>query len=162
VFGKGVKMVQIFEHYGPLSETTLAEYENKWGCILPSDYRKFLLRFNGGYPEPDAFRFRNNSTRSLVDRFLGIHDREHSNLLKYLNTYTIRLPKNLFPVAHDPGGNLICLSVKGETTGKVYFWDHENEADEGEEPDYRNVYLIADTFDEFLAGLQDESILTTY
>jgi len=37
----------------------------------------------------------------------------------------------------------------------VYFWDHEDELDENGEfvQDYRNLYLIADSLQEFLDGL---------
>lgn len=67
--------------------------------------------------------------------------------------YRGRIPPNLLPIAHDPFGNLICLSVAGQDRGKVYFWDHEVEVREGEIPSYRNVSFIADNFESFLDGL---------
>jgi len=82
---------------------------------------------------------------------------EHSNLEKYLVTYSERIPKNLFPIAHDPGGNLIVIGLSGTEQNKVYFWDHEREADDYE-PDMSNVHLLANDFDEFLGLLHEIDI----
>jgi hypothetical protein len=50
-------------------------------------------------------------------------------------------------IAGDGSGNLICLSSKGANKGTVCFWDHDREHSP---PAYENVYLIAETFSEFL------------
>jgi hypothetical protein len=63
-----------------------------------------------------------------------------------------RIPKKLFPIANDPFGNLICVSLTGEDCGAVYFWDHENEPDD-EDTEFRNIHLIADSWEEFIDGL---------
>jgi hypothetical protein len=54
---------------------------------------------------------------------------------------------------------LICKSCGSSDAGKIYFWDHEKEVDymRSDDTDYSNRYLMADNFDEFLDGLQDES-----
>ena len=50
------------------------------------------------------------------------------------------------------------ISSKGEDKGKVYFWDsvEEEDVDEeaGEEPGYSNVYLLANSFQEFINSLE--------
>ena len=83
----------------------------------------------------------------------------NGNLRTYLRTYEGRLPPELFPVAYDPGGNLIAVSTGGENAGKVYFWDHEMEDDEAStadhDPYFDNVSLIANSFDEFFNGLYE-------
>lgn len=68
------------------------------------------------------------------------------------------IPINLVAIADDVGGNAICISVKGKDKGKVYFWDHESAAEEElEDPkSYKDVELIADSFDEFMAGLRED------
>ncbi|WP_081743142.1 SMI1/KNR4 family protein [Acetivibrio clariflavus] len=40
------------------------------------------------------------------------------------------LPKDVIPIARDPFGNLICISVSEDSYGKVLFWDHEKDDDE--------------------------------
>jgi cell wall assembly regulator SMI1 len=147
----------IHESKAPVTEAQVAKLEEEMGIRLPSEYRQFLLKHNGGYPEPDGFVIhgRTEDEDGMVDRFLAIHDGEHDNLSRYLKWYKGRLPRNLFPVAHDPGGNLICISTSGADVGKVYFWDHDEEVEEGVVPDYRNVYLLADDFVRFLNGLKE-------
>ncbi len=128
--------------------------EKSFEVKLPLQYREFLQKHNGGYPEPDGFLFKDESDGSSVDRFLGIDVGDHSNLEKYLVTYKNRIPKNLFPIAHDPGGNLVLIGLSGDELGKIYYWDHEREAD-GWEPDMSNVHLIANDLDEFLRKLYE-------
>ena len=57
-------------------------------------------------------------------------------------------------IAEAPGGNQICIAVTGEDKGKLFFWDHENERDLDKNPnDFGNVYLIANSFEEFVESL---------
>ena len=118
------------------------------------------MEFNGGRPAAPRFKFKGRTRGSSVDRFLGIHNKEHNNLLDYLETYKGRIPRNLFPIAHDPGDNLIGLSVDGADKGSIYFWDHDREGNDGS-PDYSNVIPIADSFDEFLEGLHEKDASKT-
>ena len=59
-----------------------------------------------------------------------------------------RLPDYFVPIAHDPGGNLICISCSETENGFVYFWDHENEGN-------NNVYLISKGFNDFIGNLTE-------
>src|SRR5260370_1154023 len=43
--------------------------------------------------------------------------------------YELRIPKDLIWIGEDPFGNAMCLGISGAHRGKVFFWDHENEAD---------------------------------
>lgn len=67
-----------------------------------------------------------------------------------------RIPDNFLPIGDDFGGNIICISIRGNNFGKIYFWDHEEDTYEGEYPSYENVHLVADSFDGFVNLLQDE------
>lgn len=149
--------VNIEDSVGLIDTSTIDKLEKKLAITLPSQYRAFLKRYNGGYPVPDGFLLDDKSDGSCVDRFLGIDVGEHSNLEKYLITYKDRVPKKLFPIAHDPGGNLILIGVSGDTLGKIYFWDHERESD-NYESEMSNVHLIARSFEKFLEGLYEIEI----
>ena len=61
-----------------------------------------------------------------------------------------RIPENLFPIACEDGGSLICLSLSGSDKGAVYYWDYYGET---QPPSYDNVYQIAGTFQGFLDSL---------
>lgn len=150
-------MINIKEdHPGTLPDHILKVLEKYWGFGLPKGYRDFLLKHNGGEPTPDYFNFKHDvNDGSDVRFFLGIYPDEHNDLLNHLQIYKSRVPDNIFPIAYDSGGNLICISVKGPDRGKVYFWDHEMEAADGEEPSYDNLTLISDSFEEFLNSLHE-------
>jgi len=60
-------------------------------------------------------------------------------------------------IMDDPFGNAICLAVRGDGKGKVYFWDHENEPSDGWDGSVEgagNVQLLANSFSEFVRRLQ--------
>jgi hypothetical protein len=143
--------------YGPTSSEAIANFEARWRMILPAEYKAFLLHSNGGYPTPNSFRVpgwygHGNSVMS----FYGIHDAEKVERLDWAcKVLDERVPADLIPIASDANGNQICLGWKGEREGKVYFWDHEDELDEDGDfvTDYRNVYLVANSLQEFLDGL---------
>lgn len=67
------------------------------------------------------------------------------------------MPNSVFSIAHDPGGNLICIDINDD---KVYFWDHEKEVNYScsDDNDRSNLYLIAESFNEFISILNDEYI----
>ena len=148
--------VRFEDGYAPLNAKALDDFERSNGVKLPDDYRAFLLSSNGGRPRPDRFVYLRDgeADRSAVACFLGIHGGEHNRLDRDLKIYRGRLPGSLLPIATDPFGNVIALGLAGAEAGKVYFWDHELEADDGEEPTMENVFLIAGSLAEFLELLQ--------
>lgn len=140
----------------PLSEDIVEAVAQGLVIKLPKSYKKFLVEVNGGIPKNSGFRFKDDSNGSLLSGFYGIVPDRYYNLLFYCGVYSSRVPSNTLPIAGDQLGNIILLSVKGQDYGKVYFWDHEREADEGETPDYSNLSLVADSFEEFLEKLEPD------
>jgi hypothetical protein len=146
--------------FGATSPDAIAEFEARWRMVLPAEYKAFLLHSNGGYPTPNTFRVpgwygHGNSVMS----FYGIHDGSKTRRLDWARqVLDERVPADLIPIAIDANGNQICLGWKGERKGKVYFWDHEDELDEDGDfvTDYRNVYLIANSLQEFFDGLMTD------
>ena len=144
---------QVTQNQKPVDESKLLEIEGDYDFNFPQQYKDFLLQFNGGRILPRNFTFGDgNYDGSRIDRFLAVYEGAYDNFENYLRIYKVdaqRLPDNLIPIAHDDGGNLICISASGEDVGALYFWDHEYESDEDEE----NLFLIAPTFNEFLTSL---------
>ncbi|WP_010583137.1 SMI1/KNR4 family protein [Schlesneria paludicola] len=149
--------VKINDSKPQLSKKKLSAVEKRLKIDLPEDYRQFMLTHNGGWPEPSEFKYGDGPyTDSCVDWFLSIYDGEYSNFEEYFEQFKgdePRMPTELVPIALDPGGNLVCISTHGPNRGKVFFWDHEEEASDGQVPDYRNVYTVANSFTEFLSML---------
>ena len=143
--------------HGATSEEAITEFEARRGVLLPSEYKQFLLTSNGGWPTPNVFKVPgwHGQASGLVD-FYGIHDGPKVTRLDYaLEVYDERVPATLIPIATDAFGNKVCIGWKGKRKGKIYFWDHEDELDENGDfvQDYRNVFLVANSLQEFLDGL---------
>src|SRR5438128_1442884 len=90
-------------------ETT--EFEHNQDISLPEDYRDFLLKNNGGEPQPNGFTFRTEfgkEENSLIDKFFSLSS---TGLLysieENLHEYKGRIPERQLPIACDPFGNLV-------------------------------------------------------
>jgi hypothetical protein len=152
-----------FRQPGPsISDQDLAALERELGVRLPDDYREFMLVHNGGRPEPADFPIPGEpvpDSWSTLQFFLSLNGQEYyTDLGWHLDMFRDRVPAELLPIAYDPGGNLVCLGIRGEHRGTVFFWDHELEAEEDKEPDYRNLSFVAESFTAFLQSLSEHSI----
>jgi len=161
-----------------INHKDIKNIENIKQCVLPQDYKEFLLKYNGGSPNFDAFEIKNyfpNGRSSFADirYFFGICHEKKSIMRNYdiynkINGSKNRIPIELLPVACDSLGNVICIGIKGIHYGKIYFWDHENEMmEDGKEPWWENITLIANSFIDLLNSLckfelddDDKSVLT--
>jgi hypothetical protein len=133
-----------------LTDTRISLLEQQLKIVLPSEYRSFLARYNGGTPNPPFFPIQGLEGNPFgeIHVFLGVDiPVESSNLDWSYRVYCGRLPHNLFPIAYNTTGDVICLSLTGQDKGAVYFWDHEKEH---KPPSYQNVHLVAPSFREFL------------
>jgi hypothetical protein len=147
----------------PLNESDLDGFEKTIGYDLPSDYRQFLLKYNGAKPVPDFFQVPGwQYEESYVSQLKGLlkeKDEKKVDLARLNDLLDGRLPKGFIAIGSDPGGNQILLSLAGETKGNVYFFDHENEPDDATDDleDYPNIFLVANSFTEFLNNLTPDS-----
>jgi hypothetical protein len=123
---------------------------------FPKQYLEFLMHYNGGHPSPDVFEISEWNDASSVQNFYKINSKHnYDDLLWSYRTFSERIPPQFLAVASDPGGNQICLAVSGQHYGKVFFWDHENEVDEGSVAGMQNMTLVADNFSVFLNNLHE-------
>ena len=149
-------MLKIQNSNLPLNTNEITKFEKSIKLHLPRDYKNFLCEYNGGQPNMRTFDFMGDSNDgSNVDSFFGInHPLEIQSIEYILRVFSHRIPKELFPIARDSYGNIICLCIQGANLGRVYFWDHENEQmDPTKGPWWENIYLVANSFTEFLGGL---------
>lgn len=154
-----------------LTEDALRQFESKHHCTLPDDYRRFMLRNNGGFPSPDCVTFKEAGRRTATDVFCfqSIGDnRAWASMEWHLDSFAGRLPKDTLPIGHDSCGNLWLLSVGPETVGSVIFWDHGS-FDTFDETDFANWPLVAASFQEFIDNLsayqpmpEDDELLSRY
>ena len=102
--------------------------EEDLGARLPRDYLDFLSRRStaGDPPLREVVFSVGEGVESVLQQVLSLMPGPNS-LVDIARRYFGRIPSDLCPVALDPGGNLVCLSVSGERRGGVFFWDHEFE-----------------------------------
>lgn len=145
-----------------VDEAAVAEFESLIEGQLPSDYREFLLKVNGGEPENARFTFLGKTgeyTDSVVRYFFSISNLESISLTHKYNIYVQarRVPAEMLPIACDFGGNLILLKVSGVgAIGSVYFWDHELEGIEESPNAPEHLELVGHTFEDFYSRLLPE------
>lgn len=137
--------------------------ESRMGRKIPEPYREFLKSHNGTQPDPGNFRMELEDTGlvgeelelATVSFFLGIDVQDSLNIERFVETFEGRLPDGYLPFARAAGGNLLCIATGGEDEGKIYFWDHEQEAGEGEEATTENLFFVAADFDQLLESFAE-------
>jgi hypothetical protein len=151
-----MKVINVNSQDVTVTRKDISSFEEKLKISLPISYKNYLLRCNGGNPDDGTYSMSENidgdEEFSGIDWFYSISNDYTTSLEKNINTFYGRVPYDMIPIGEDGGGNQICLGISGERYGKVYFWDHDWESDE-DEPWYENVYLIANSFEDFINKL---------
>lgn len=132
----------------PLSQAKLHEFETRLGIALPGDYQSFLLSCNGGIPSHTLLHIPACADDALIEVFLGV-DRPHGDLEEWIREFEDDLKRDLIPIAFDPGGNALLLSLKN---GKVYYWDSARHFPVS--TDEVNAFLVGESFTQMLDALR--------
>ena len=147
----------------PVSPEQLDRIERSLKCRLPAEYRSFLLRANGGVLDPRVFHY------TVIDEDEETRPRQWGKIVRiysagpaeapgtppknfltlYQNLVPYGFPDWLLPIAvvdDALDGGMLCIAVKGEEQGRIYYWP---EQEIGEE----TLHRVADSFNSFLALL---------
>ena len=127
----------------------IAFIEQLIGRKLPQTYVDFLMSSNGGHPEVCDFSDRTEGSYEewAVDHFFHISSELDSTESVVWN-YRHRWPgaaREIFPIAADGGGNLVCLDLTEPGKDRVIVWVHDD-------PDLP-IVEVADSFEEFIDSL---------
>jgi len=147
-------MTKINSETGPIDVNLIDLLEERLSINLPCEYRDFLTLYNGGYPDPDGFLFKDGSDGSSVDFFFDIGTSAEKSIEGTVRRYKNRIPESFLPIARDPGGNLVLIKLYGAAAGSIFFWDHEAESD-SDHPSASNISLISNSFNEFIKNLYE-------
>lgn len=139
----------------------IQQIERQLNLVLPNEYKNFLIDyglsgFNKGYVYFPIYENCPGGDKGILDVFFGVYPDDPNDILDNYDCYNGRMSPDLFPIAGDPGGNIICMSLNKNNMGAIYFWSHDDEVivEEGEEIDNSNLYLIANSFEEFINSLE--------
>ena len=134
-----------------ITREEIDEIEKSLGITLPQELLEHYLKYNGGVPEKPCFyseesdveieiqsfsplKYSNDDLRTLEEKYVLF--KEKSDLMtRYL------------PFANDYGANRICIGLEN---GKIYvvYMDLGEITDD-------SVVLLADSFNEFIDGLEE-------
>jgi hypothetical protein len=134
------------------------EFERKLDITLPEDYRDFLISNNGGKPSIRKFITLDTKIKSSLMFFIPLIADTNVSLDTYYEEFNRKglILKQFIPIGIDPVNNLLCLSIKGEDKGSVYYWDKEEQlCDEGDNliPSYKYMHLAAVSFSDFIKAI---------
>lgn len=102
-------------------EEKIIDIEMQYDIILPTQYKNFLHKYNGGFTPKTKFKV--GKTSSDLRGFFGIGDVKLSLDNVELGEW---VEKNSFPIACDSFGNYIVIGLSNNDADKIYFYDHEN------------------------------------
>lgn len=101
-------------------EEKVADLERRYEITLPTQYKNFLYKYNGGDTPRTDFEIRR--IESDLRGFFGVGDVDLSIDKVELEEW---LEKKFFPIACDSFGNFIVIGLGRFNSGKIYFCDHE-------------------------------------
>src|SRR5262249_19576242 len=109
-----------------ITDEQLQTFEQHRQITLPSDYRQFLLRTNGGVPAPHTFPFKCGEFDAYahVGRFFGLNYPAAMYDLAKGCPAQERIASQFFIIAMDYTDslfNLVCLVLSGDKLGSVYY-----------------------------------------
>ena len=179
-----IKDIEIIDCKNPTSLKEIKKFEQLIDAKLPEDYKNFLLKYNGGHPTYNSYELIESlpdTNSDGINWFRPLGKEYRMNLERDYNVFLNRIPYQMISIADAPCGNRICLGIKEPYYGKVYFWDHNFEAgaikdlyenfgieiamkntglsareiiNYGDEPTFKNVYLTANSFTDFIDKLK--------
>lgn len=137
----------------------IKKFENLIQAKLPEDYRSFLLKYNGGHPIRDTFSLiepiNEKNKEAGIDCFFALYGGEVCNISNEFKYSRKKIPDELLPIGCDSGGK-ICLGVRGDYLGKLYYWTTNWSS--WSEDDLNYLYLIANSWADFITGLYEYDI----
>ncbi|WP_077596828.1 SMI1/KNR4 family protein [Oceanobacillus kimchii] len=131
------------------SDLTINKIEEKYNKEIPKDYKEFLLEYGVSFIKDNVMYqpIKKNPVTpedgfDSIGYFFGLTGDSY-DIKEAIKAYQDIIENSFLPIADADGGDLICLGIKEDIRGKVYYWYHEDEIE-------NNFYLIANSFKEFI------------
>ncbi len=125
--------------------------EKQYNIVLPDEYKRFLLNYNGGMTPKTKFRI--NKVSSDVRGFYGLGNADKyynfQKLIDNMNILEDYIEDNMLPIATTVSGDDIVIGISKEENGCIFFKYH----DRG-----RKYIKLADTLCEFVSKCKSEKI----
>jgi cell wall assembly regulator SMI1 len=142
----------------PITRSDIDKVERQFDISFPDAYIRYLLAYNGGRVTPAVFRIVGSSRgdRGILHQLFSIAPGQIGNLASSIQRHLGRMPAEIVPIGNDPGGEMICIGVRGDSTGAIFMWDRTGEVEDGATY-WGNIYRLSASLDEFFASLHEYS-----
>lgn len=144
--------------FGGASLETINNFEKSIGFLLPNDYKQFLMKYNGGTARIrySTFKVKELNENIPLDVLYGIGiEKKQLDLQEVNDEYIDDILANCIIIGDDPGAGMIVLINDDDFQG-IYYWDHSFYFSQSS--DEKNIYKIADSFKDFIDGLNDPQL----
>ncbi len=151
-------MIEMTEPQPPAKEQALRSLESQIGASLPVDYRRFVLKHNGGWSHAYCMDYREKGYAKR-QRF-SVYHWLHCGLLKgrtsllsveaVLRNMSGELPEKAVPFAIEDQGDPLLLMLEPSRYGSVYFFSSRVVSG--------NLIKLAKSFTGFINGLKLDRI----
>lgn len=132
--------------------------ENKYGFILPKDYKDFLCEYGGSFIKDDylfkPIELTPMTPRDGYDSMGYFYGDDVDDIDTKIGDFHYNFKEKVIPIAGAHGGDLICLGIKGELRGQVFNWYHENEIDDDVNDLRKTLFLVAENFNDFIMSFE--------
>lgn len=139
-----MKKIEFYDVGNPIIQKDIDDFEAKFNIRLPQNYKKLLLRFNGGIPSEDCIYI--EGEEGSIGGFYSLTGNEAllENVIADFQLIEDIIPKNYVPIAYDAFGNPYCISIDKKNYGEIFCWFLDTGDEEGT--------FVANTLEEFLGG----------
>ena len=130
-------------------EPKIEAFEKKYRFHFPEEYRRFLLKYNGGRTVETNFR---KKVASDLRGLYGFDDEAGNfNYNAPSNQWLIEehLEFGMLPIGENDFGDYVMLGVSGRKKGKIFFYYHDRN---------RHYIKITDNFKDFVAVCKSHEI----
>jgi hypothetical protein len=137
----------------PLAQRDIENFEKTIKVRLPEDYKRFLAEQNGGEkPDAEIFRLATGGS-SILSRLFPIGDGKGRDVLGFARQLRDELPVGVIPIGQDIGGNYLCLSTDGLTTGQIFLLNHDESPSRSPAEKWNKLIFCESSFSAFCEGL---------
>jgi hypothetical protein len=139
--------------FGGTTAAAVEAFGRDNGLRLPPDYVEFLVRHNGGVPDPAAACFvPGRGEGVIIEAFFGVGLNRAFDLQYLLDEYRDEMPAGSLIVAGGAGMLFVLVPAEGGDDAGVYCWDHAHQFP-GSSEEGGNTYFVAPTFVAFFGAL---------
>ena len=129
-------------NYKGSSIDIIESVEHRLQITLPEDYKQFVLKYDGGYPN----HFKVDGKVEIFNNLISLDENEYNNIYEILEDLQDRLGDQLIPFVEDGFGNLLCFDYSANKN--IVFWDHEKNYG-----DFKELPLVCFSFSSLIENL---------